>query len=381
MRTTNRFWPRSFLIPVMALSLGACGDDDGNGPDPTASIQDLAEALAQAVGAQAPAADAEKNIRNVAGATCKVMAQNGGCASAGVGPAEGLVTPLQGILAVLPERAEGDRWGGALSSGAPALQILPAPPLGATCVWSVENSSWAGGDDIFGAVPGDRTRFEAYETDDSDPGTPVLPLDPTGLFFDVAPIVQNTPETPTGQVNVEITSDESGGGSVLDLLLAGTVDPADGEVIDLLMSGRSGSGTTTALDYLFSIDRDNVTNTMQIGELLVVSTLDSSGDVSIFIQKRNSPRQAVEYRFRLSANNLISSGDVYVGNDRVAGMSGDRGAPLFDLTADFEELANLEFVYDELLGLDTRVIDLFFVGYCVGANTPEACGSMLNRFF
>jgi hypothetical protein len=365
----------------VGLFLSACGDDDGGTePAPPVSIQDLATALADAVGAQAPAQDAEKNIRNVAGATCKVMAQNGGCATSGVAGAGKVAGGLGGILAMLPDPSD-DRWDGALAANAPALQILPAPPLGATCVWNVDGVGWAGGSDIFGTVPGDRTRFEAYETDDANPGTPVVPLDPTGLYFDVAPIVQNTPETPSGQINVEITSNQSSGGSVVDLLMAGTVDPSNGDVIDLLMSGSSGTGTTTVLDYLFSIDRDDVTNTMEIGELLVVTTLDVSGEGSIFLQKRNSPRQAVEYRFRLSAANLISSGDVYVGSDRVAGMSGDRGAPLFEVSGDFEEIANLEFVYEELLGLESRVIDLFFFSHCVGANTPEACGGMLNRFF
>lgn len=262
---------------------------------------------------------------------------------------------------------------------APLPELIP--PLGATCVWNEQEGSWAGTSDIFGRVPGDRTRFEAYETDDVDPGSPAEPLTRTGRYFDVAPLVQNDPNDPQSRVNVEVTSNQATNGNpVVSFFLTGEVDPSDGEAVDLILGGSSGTNASSALDYLLSVDRTAALNTMQLADMLVVTSLDAAaGTGSFLIQQRNSPRQAMEFQFRFAPTGVdISTGDVFVGQDRVATMSGNRAAPVFETQGAFTELENLEFVYDQIFGLDSRVIDLFFVGYCVGANTTAACQSMLD---
>jgi hypothetical protein len=241
-------------------------------------------------------------------------------------------------------------------------------------VWDVESDGWVGSPDIYGPPPSDRTRFEGYET---EPGGPVIPLQQTNAFFDVAPVQQSG-----GQVDVELESNDAGNNdaTVVSLLLQGSVEPADGDVVDLLMSGRSGSSDATALDFVFSIDRTEVRNTMEIQDLLFISELDASGVGRFFIQ-RNNPRQIVEYNFSLgSAGQSISTGNVFVGDEEVATMSGGRGTPLFEvISSRFDESDNLSFVYAQLQQLDLRVIDLFYFSYCIGANTPDVCDVMRDR--
>ena len=373
---------RSALAALLTLALVACGDDGDGDSGSTTSIAELTTALAAAVGADPPSQDAEKNLKNVAGATCKVMAQTG-CAAGGIsGPARSVVDGEDtGVLGLLTApRVRAPSWDRVLLAGAAAAPEL-IPPLGATCVWNEERGAWAGAADIFGPVPDDRTRFEAYETDDADPGAPVEPLVRTGLFFDVAPLVQNTPEDPQSRINVEVESARAtNGNAVVSFFLTGEVNPSNGDAIDLIMGGSSGSSSSSALDYLFTLDRTTALNTMQIGDLLVVTSLDATaGTGSYLIQQRNSPRQGMEFQFRIASSGVdISTGDVFVGAERVATMSGSRAAPVFETQGSFTELENVEFVYDEIFGLDSRVIDLFFVGYCVGANTGEACQSMIN---
>jgi hypothetical protein len=371
-------------VPLLTFALVACNDDgDGGGPTgTTVSIAELTTALAAAIGADPPSQEAEKNLKNVAGATCKVMAQTG-CGGGISGTAPAMVARQAGgvIDLLAAPRAAGVDWEDVLVSAdaSPAIELLP--PLGLTCVWNEQEGAWAGASDIFGAVPGDRTRFESYETDETNPGTPVQPLVRTGRYFDVAPLSQNTPEDRQSRINVEVQSTQaSNGNPIVSFFLSGEVNPSDGDAIDLIMGGSSGSSAANALDYIFTLDRTSALNTMQFGDLLLVSTLDAAaGTGSFLLQKRNSPRQGMEFQFRIGSNGVdISAGEVFVGQERVATMSGNRAAPVFQTEGAFTEVENLQFVYDEVLGLDTRVIDLFFVGYCVGANTAAACQSMVD---
>lgn len=369
-------------ILVVLVALAACDSSSSSAPAPTLTIGELTAQLAEISGADPPAARAEKTMVDLARQTCKVMAGNGGCDdqlpsidfSSDEFSADGAASPFQ-ILSLLPARDNHRRLQVEAKGPDIALQ-----PLGATCVWNPEADGWTGSPPIFGEVPGDRTRFEGYET---QPGGPVLPLQRTDDFFDVAPIAQNKETQPRSEVNVELVSRRASGGTVVSLLLAGRIDPGNGGVVDLLMSGRSGSSANSALDYVFSIDRDRAVNTMEIQDLLFISRIDGTGAASLFLQKRGDPRQAVEFVFRVgSGGNTISSGDVYVGQERVATLSGDRHTPVFQLAdpSKFEEDANLEFVYDQLLQIDVRVIDLFFFGYCIGANTEGVCNNMRRRF-
>lgn len=377
-----RFPLRAASAPLLTFALFGCSDDEGPSA-PAASIAELTSALASAVGADPPSQEAEKNLTNVAGATCKVMAQTG-CAGGGISAPARSVADRQsdGIMGLLTApRISPASWDGVHMAefAAPLPEFIP--PLGATCVWNEQEGAWAGTGEIFGRVPDDRTRFEGYETDDLDPGAPAQPLRRTGRFFDVAPLVQNDPNDPQSRVNVEVTSNQATNGNpVVSFFLTGEVDPTDGEALDLVLGGSSGSNPSSALDYLFTLDRSSALNTMQLGDLLVVSTLDAAaGSGSYLVQQRNSPRQAMEFQFRIGSSGVdISSGDVFVGQERVATMTGNRGAPVFETQGSFTEIENVEFVYDEVFGLDSRVIDLFFVGYCVGANTTAACQSMID---
>lgn len=370
-----RRW-RVLLLPGLCLSFWACGSDSVD-PGPTLSIDELAAALAVAVGADPPAQEAEKNIKNVAGATCKVMAQTGCSVPSGVSGPAAVAAMDAGVTSLFRRAPRIASWSDPLLVDGPAL----APPLGATCVWNEDTDTWKGSSAIFGEVPGDRTRFEAYQTDDSQPGTPVEPLTTTGRFFDVAPVFQNTPEQPRSQINVELESTEtSSGDAVVSLFLTGEVEPSSGEIVDLLMSGSSGSNPSSVMDYLFSVETTRSLNTMELQDLLIISDLDSTTrSGSFLVQKRDAPRQVMEFQFALGTTGLeISSGEVFVGTERIAQMSGSRAAPVFELEGNFDEVENLQFVYDEVLGLDSRVIDLFFVGYCVGANTAGPCQSMID---
>jgi hypothetical protein len=374
---------RAVAAPLLTLALIACDDDEGGDSGSSTSIAELTTALAAAVGADPPSQEAEKNLKNVAGATCKVMAQTG-CASGGISGATASRVDGSGggIVDLLTAPRIGQvSWDDVLMAQTASIVPEAIPPLGATCVWNVDNGGWAGAGEIFGPVPDDRTRFEGYETDDQDPGAPAQPLTRTGQYFDVAPLVQNTPEDPQSRVNVEVTSNQAtNGSSLVSFFLTGEVNPSNGDAIDLLMGGSSGSTSSSALDYTFTLDRTSALNTMQLQDLLVVTTLDAAAaSGSFLIQKRNDPRQAMEFRYQITSSGLdIASGDVFVGQERVATMSGSRAAPVFEVQGSFSEIENLEFVYDELFVLDSRVIDLFFVGYCVGANTAPACQSMIN---
>lgn len=365
------------VVLVSLFAVAACDDPDPPS-GPSLTIQDLTAQLAELVGADAPTARAEKTMVDLARQTCKVMAQDGGCddplpAAASFAQRDDASAHLLSLLPIGEPRGRTLRREG--SDPPVALQ-----PLGATCVWNVEGDGWTGSTPLFGQVPEDRTRFEGYET---DPGGPVLPLQRTEDFFDVAPIIQNEENAPRSEVNVELESRRVAGGTLVSLLLAGRINPADGGVIDLLMSGRSGSSAASALDYLFAIDQTRVVNSMELQDLLLISRLDATGSASFFLQKRDDPRQALEFVFRLGGGGAtVSSGDVYVGQQRVATMSGDRRSPLFQLidAGTFGEDANLEFVYDQMLQMDVRVIDLFFFGYCIGANTGSVCDDMRRRF-
>lgn len=365
--TFSRRLPLHLSIACSLVFATACDESTTTGNPIT--IEDLTAALATAVGADPPAQEAEKTMLDLARQTCKVMAQSGGCDQGAPLLARSVASPGGGPMALLPVR---NRWNtDVLRASSTPLAI---PPLGLTCVWNVDADGWAGSPDIYGPVPSDRTRFEGYET---EPGGPVLPLQQTNSFFDVAPLEQSG-----GQVDVELQSRDAGNNdaTVVSLLLQGSVEPADGDVVDLLMSGRSGSSDATALDFVFSIDRTEVRNTMEIQDLLFISELDASGVGRFFIQ-RNNPRQIIEYNFSLaSAGQAISTGNVFVGDEEVATMSGGRGAPLFDIVSNrFEESENLSFVYTQLQQLDLRVIDLFYFSYCIGANTPEVCDVMRDR--
>lgn len=361
---------------VVLVASAAC-DSDPASPAPL-TIQDLTVKLADIVGADPPALQGEKGIIDLARQTCKVMAQSGGCddpTPSATFSREG-IDVASGILSLLPAHAPRSAIEPEASFDAPAA----SPPLGTTCVWNSDADAWTGGSPIFGEVPGDRTRFEGYRT---ELGGPVLPLERTEDFFDVAPIEQNTPSEPRSQVNVEVERRRATGGAVVSLLLAGRINPGNGDVVDLLMSGRSGSGPASALDYVFAIDRDRAVNTVEVQDIRVMSRIDAAGSASMFVQKRSDPRQAVEFEFRIGSGGLtIASGDVYVGQERVATISGDRQTPTFQLTdpGTFREEENLEFIYEHLLGVDVRVVDLFFFGYCIGANTPNVCDNMRSRF-
>jgi hypothetical protein len=165
------------------------------------------------------------------------------------------------------------------------------------------------------------------------------------------------------------------------VLLAGQSNPA-ANTLDLLMTGDVRTAGGSALNYLFSIDNSRAANVMEVGDILIIATLQATGGArgSMLVQKRDDPRQAVEFDFGLSANGAaITSGDVYVGSTRIGSIAGDRRTPVFTVTAqNFSEVDNLESIYNNVLTIDGGINELFFFAHCVGSDEPVPCQQMIQ---
>lgn len=370
------------LVLLLTIpALGACGSDSNGGTEPVfLTVQQLASDLNVAAGGDPLTDNTEKSISDLSADIARVMASKGISSPPPVGqrfPG----ADVAGLLATAPRApivasAMGDAAYTVLG-GLSASAIGPLV-LGVTCVWKPEQDFWGGSPDIYGPVPDDGTRFEMYMT---QPGAPLLPLQKLNTFADVRPLVQASDPDNPGNVNLIVTA-RSTGASLVNLLLAGQSNPAT-NTLDLLMNGDVRSGGGSVMSYLFSIDNSRAVNIMEVGDILIIASVSASGGArgNLLIQKRDDPRQAVEYDFALSSTGgAITAGDVFVGSNRVAGVAGDRRAPVFTIQANnFDEVDNLELIYENVLKLDGGINELFFFAHCVGSDEPAPCQLMVQQ--
>ena len=362
---------RRFLYAFSALTLTvlpAC-DDGVTVQQEDLSVEALAADLAARRDAEELVSDTREGVIDLSRALARLMAGNSDLApgpSALTSPGREPAAP--GVLDYV--LVDGPR-----GSGPPAFQIAEAPLLvGATCIWDVAAVFWKGDPtNKFGTPPSDGVRFELYE---SETGAPTLPLEPLGSFVDVQPMLQSSEDD--GEVRV-VVSGKTISDDLLDVLLNGTSDPDLG-IFDLVMTGKIGdSGSQNVVDYLFAIDDAQSSNAIEVGDILIGSTL-TPPTASIAVARAGSSTESVQFVFTLSSASSIEEGSVNVGGEQVGTMSGSRTSPSFQLNNErFSELSNLQSIYQDVLVLDGRVNELFFFSHCVGADHPSTCALMTSK--
>ena len=97
-------------------------------------------------------------------------------------------------------------------------------------------------------------------------------------------------------------------------------------IFDLVMTGKIGdSGSQNVVDYLFAIDDAQSSNAIEVGDILIGSTL-TPPTASIAVARAGSSTESVQFVFTLSSASSIEEGSVNVGGEQVGRCPG-RGRP------------------------------------------------------
>lgn len=374
MESPERRHPLYLASLLVILLISACGDSTTQPPPGELSVALTAQALTDAtdnISRQNEIADALADLSNE---IAFVMASGGlPLVDGGVRPTLDLAE-LAPALKVIADRRSSD-W-----IPTAQLAIGPRPPLGVTCVWNPEISFWAGGEDIYGPVPSTAIRFELYRTDGD---VPVLPLESFNTFSDVRAGPQGTQQT--GIIDFHLTTDANQGSRLVDFPLVGTFGGPglfDMEVPDGFLAGGGD---------ILSFDADFEPDVVRVGSSVRDINLDESisvnvsgiATVALTVQNTASPAQTIVYSFSFdlfdSSEAILPGGLARVDGSTVATISGTANNPIFTLTDDSRlpssQRTSLVSIFRDADELAGSVLDLFFLGGCIGSDDPGFCES------
>jgi hypothetical protein len=264
--------------------------------------------------------------------------------------------------------------------------LLASPPYGTTCVWDPTRFSsgfWKGDPtDPFGQVPDRTVRFELNV---AAGGIPVEPLVPLGSYADVWIGKQQSEDN---SIDVRVYTDPSVF-PVISFPLQGT--SVQGQVLNLFSNGGSIDNGVDILDFGLTNTNTSLQIDASIRDYVITET--TQGDFSglrattLLVEKSGNPSRSVlysfEWSFAPSANFPINSGTVTVDGHAVATISGSEGAPIFTLTDDSRldpsERFDLTSIWIDARGFRNRVLDLYTMAHCIGADREDECVVMTTR--
>ncbi len=264
--------------------------------------------------------------------------------------------------------------------------LLASPPFETTCVWDptrFTSGFWRGdATDPFGPVPERTVRFELNL---SSGGIPVEPLVPLGNYADVWIGKQQTEDN---SIDVRVYTDPSVF-PVINFPLEGT--SIEGQVLNLFSNGGSIDNGVDVLSFGLTNTNTSLQVDASVRDYVITET--TQGDFSgvrattLLVEKSGDPTRSVlysfEWSFAPSLNFPINSGTVTVDGHSVATISGSEGAPIFTLTDDSRldpgERFDLTSIWIDARGFRNRVLDLYTMAHCIGADREDECSVMTTR--
>ena len=264
--------------------------------------------------------------------------------------------------------------------------LLASPPFETTCVWDptrFTNGFWKGdATDPFGPVPDRTVRFELNL---ASGGIPVEPLVPLGSYADVWIGKQQSEDN---AIDVRVYTDPSVF-PVITFPLQGS--SIEGQVLNLFSNGGSIDNGVDIVDFGLTNTNTSLQIDASVRDYTITET--TQGDFSgirattLLVSKSGDPSRSVlysfEWSFAPSLNFPINSGTVTVDGHAVATISGTEGAPIFTLTDDSpldpNERFDLTSIWIDARGFRNRVLDLYTMAHCIGADREGECSVMTTR--